>query len=201
MVVQEAASCRIEIWSKHGETLQHEPRKTLIGHAFQVIDLRVIEEVSFRRLHLLATFQTLTSVLLRVLWLLMQEDQLISSDYSGELRIWDLASLTIKQTLRSRACDRRMNPLTGLLVLGPSKYSKDTPWTIMLASKSIEVWMKARLRQRDHLVTSFYNANFREFVLVGTKRIFLWDGLAGGLNKTYDGRCMCSQVNGQSSRL
>lgn len=68
---QEAASCRIEMWSnrKCVETLRHEPRKSLVGHGFQVIDLRVVEE----------------------------EGQLISSDYSGELRIWDLSTLTIRQ--------------------------------------------------------------------------------------------------------
>jgi hypothetical protein len=51
------------------------------------------------------------------------------------------------QCLISKRCDRRLNPLRAVTVVGPSAYQPDLPWTILVASDAIELWQKARIRQ------------------------------------------------------
>ena len=165
-----------------------------------------------------------------------QEGQLITADISGEVRTWHIASLTMAQarTLRkqphhpsslcrsyaafpllphlhvqllfSKEFDRRLNPLRSIVVLGPSLETPDLPWTIFIAGKTVEMWQKARVRQKDTIVSSFFNPKFKNFVIVGARRIYLWDAYTGALVKTYDSTLpeaplgvMGEEANGRSS--
>lgn len=86
----------------------------------------------------------------------------------------------------SRTCDRKSNPLRTIAIMAPSADSKDVPYTIMVASNVIELHQKARVRQKDTIISSFYNERFKHFVVVGARRIYMWNAYTGILAKTYN---------------
>jgi hypothetical protein len=90
------------------------------------------------------------------------------------------------QVVVSKDCDRKLNPLRAITVLGPSSQSPELPWTLLVASNRVEMWQKARVRQRDNIVSVFYNKRFKHVVIVAVQRMYLWDAHSGTLIKTYD---------------
>lgn len=92
----------------------------------------------------------------------------------------------LSQVIYSRTCDRKSNPLRTIAIMAPSADSKDVPYTIMVASNVIELHQKARVRQKDTIISSFYNERFKHFVVVGARRIYMWNAYTGILAKTYN---------------
>lgn len=101
--------------------LMHEPQLSLAGHAYQVVQMRVVDEVStistsnsVRRsdnsvlIGCQETYPVSIMMVLRAnphqhsshangMVMPLQEDQLITADLSGEIRVWELPELTLQQ--------------------------------------------------------------------------------------------------------
>lgn len=98
------------------------------------------------------------------------------------------------QVIYSKVCDRKINPLRCMAVFGPVSSGEggggqllaNHPWTVLVASNVVEMHQKARVRQKDSIVASFYNGKFKNFVVVGARRVCMWNAYNGILAKTYD---------------